>query len=424
MTPTADLEQNTEHRIRSVRAVRLIALAQLLVLSLWFSATAVAADLLNGLGQDLDRSGSLTLAVQLGFVAGAVVFALGTVSDRLDSRHMFAASAVFGAAANAAIVLAGSVDDPSYVGVLALRFFTGIALAGAYPSGLKLVAGWTVTRRGRSMGLLIAALTLGSATPHLVGSTGLPWQPVMLVSSALALVGAAIVHFGVEQGPHAPSRSVFASAHLRVIAGNRNIRLATYGYMGHMWELYALWTWVGVWLAASDWGRNLEPTRISLLVFVIVAAGALGSIAAGVMADNVSKEVAASIALLGSGAAALSSPWLFGAGPIILVAVLVFWGATVVADSAQFSALVADHADVEGRGTALTLQTALGFALTLVSIRLVGRIGASDNWQWAFLVLAPGPFIGAWAMRELRRAQPATASPTAVASTAPPPTAS
>ncbi len=376
-----------------------IAVAQLLVLSLWFSATAVSDSLLSALDADIDRAGELTLAVQLGFVVGALVFGLGTVSDRVDARHLFAASAGFGALVNGAIVLAGS---GGVSGVLVLRFFTGVALAGAYPTGLKLVAGWTVARRGSAMGLLIAALTLGSATPHLVGSLGLAWRPVLLTSTALALAGGAIVLFAVERGPHAPPRSMFANAQLRVIAANPRIRLATAGYVGHMWELYAFWTWVGVWLAESRAGRDLAATSVSALVFVVVGSGAVGAIVAGRVADRRSKEFAAGAALVISGAVAAGSPWLFDAAPLVAVAALVIWGIAVVADSAQFSALVADHADLEGRGTALTLQTAIGFLITLVSIRLAGAVGRDVGWQWAFLVLVPGPLVGALAMRRLR----------------------
>lgn len=380
------------------RAIWTIAGAQLLVLSLWFSATAVAPSLLRSLDEPVDRSGDLTLAVQVGFVAGALVFGLGTVTDRVDARHMFGASAAFGAIANGMIVIS---SGGGITGVLILRFFTGVALAGAYPSGLKLVAGWTVTRRGAAMGILIGALTLGSATPHLVGSLGWDWRPVMLTSSALSLLGAGVVLRRVEQGPFAPPRSVFASAQLRVIAAKREIRLATLGYVGHMWELYAFWTWVGAWLAATQAGRDLTSNSVSALVFVIVGSGAAGAVVAGHIADRRSKEFAAGLSLLSSGAVALASPWLFNAGSLLLLGALVFWGVTVVADSAQFSALVADHADLEGRGTALTLQTAIGFAVTLISIRLVGAIGNGPGWQWAFMVLAPGPVIGSWAMYRL-----------------------
>ncbi|MGI9584453.1 MAG: MFS transporter [Acidimicrobiia bacterium] len=378
-----------------VRALVLISVAQLLVLSLWFSASAVSESLEAAWGLGPSQVPWLTMAVQIGFVVGALLSAVANLADRIPARRLFAISATIGAVANGVLVVAGS---PSFVVVLLARFVTGVALAGVYPSGMKTIAGWFRERRGMALGVLVGALTVGSALPHLVRGVGLDWQVVLTSSSVLALVGVAIM-LAVGDGPYETSVSGFSWRHLRTIVSNRGFRLATIGYLGHMWELYAAWTWVATWVAASAFVGS--P---SMAAFVMIAIGGLGSWVAGWVADRNGRTLVAGGSLLVSGTMAAATAVVFGGPSWIIVVVLVVWGATIVSDSAQFSAMVTEVVDDEVRGTALTLQTALGFSLTLISIWLVSAIADATSWQWAFLVLVPGPVVGIVAMIRLRRA--------------------
>ena len=246
--------------------------------------------------------------------------------------------------------------------------------------------------------MLVGALTVGSALPHLVRGVGLDWQLVLASSSTLAMVGVAIM-LTVGDGPYDTPVSRFSSRHLHTIASNRGFRLATLGYLGHMWELYAAWTWVATWVAASAFVGS--P---SVAAFMMIAIGGLGSWIAGWLADRRGRTTVAGGSLLISGTMAAATAVVFGGPSWLILVVLLVWGATIVSDSAQFSAMVTEVVDDEVRGTALTLQTALGFSLTLVSIWLVAAIADASSWQWAFLVLVPGPVVGIVAMVRLRRA--------------------
>lgn len=378
-----------------IRALVLISVAQLLVLSLWFSASAVAESL--EVAWDLSRSQVpwLTMAVQIGFVAGALASAVANLADRVPARRLFAVSATVGSVANGVLVLLGS---PSFTLVFVARFITGAALAGVYPSGMKTIAGWFRERRGMALGVLVGALTIGSALPHLVRGVGLEWELVLLSSSFLALVGV-VITLTVGDGPFETPVSRFSWRHLHTIISNRAFRLATVGYLGHMWELYAAWTWVATWVTASAFVGS--P---SVAAFVMIAVGGLGSWVAGWFADRNGRTLAAGGSLLVSGTMAAATAVVFGGPSWLILVVLVVWGATIVSDSAQFSAMVTEVVDDEVRGTALTLQTACGFLLTLIPIWLVAAIASASSWQWAFLVLVPGPIIGIVAMTMLRRA--------------------
>jgi MFS family permease len=375
------------------RALVLISTAQLFALSLWFSASAVAGSLGDVWEIAEGDLYLLTVPVQIGFVVGAVASALMNLADRVPSRHLFAASAVAGAGANVLLITLGPGD---LWAVVALRFATGVALAGVYPSGMKAVSGWFTTRRGTALGVLVGALTIGSALPHLIRGTGLDWRLVLVSASVLAVVGAGLM-LSAGDGPYDPPTSRFSWSHLGNIARNRGFRLATVGYLGHMWELYAAWTWVAAYIIATGFEGSA-----SVATFVVISVGALGSWLAGRLADRRGRTLAAGGAMVLSGSAAAATAIVFNAPALVMLAVLVVWGFTVVADSAQFSAMVTEVVDEEVRGTALTLQTALGFSLTLVTIWLVPQIAAASSWQWAFLVLVPGPMVGTAAMHRLR----------------------
>ena len=378
----------------------LIALGEFLGMTLWFSATAVTPTLVSELALDADQTAWLTMAVQAGFVCGTLLSAFLNLPDVLNARYLFLLGCAVGAAANGAVTWTA---DPEQV--IALRFATGFALAGVYPPGLKIAAGWFVERRGTALGTLIGALTLGSAFPHLLAwlPTGLAWERVMQLSSALALAGGLLVAAAVRDGPHLPRASAFVPKAALEVFTNRGMRLATLGYLGHMWELYAMWTWIAAFAAASYVIRG-DPDAVragALLAFTAIAAGAVGCIAAGLLADRVGHARIAGWSMVASGTCALLAGTVFGAPPAVLFLFAVVWGVTVVADSAQFSALVTFYSPRAHLGTALTMQTCLGFLLTMLTIRVVPATADWLGWQWSFPLLAPGPALGVLAMRTL-----------------------
>jgi MFS family permease len=373
----------------------LVAGAEILGMTLWFSATAAAPQIAQEFSLDAGWRAWLTMAVQAGFVAGTLVTALTNAADAINARRLFAAGCVIGAVCNGAIAVA-----PGIGAILVLRFCTGAALAWVYPPGMKIAAGWFRERRGTALGILVGAVGLGSAFPHLVAwlGTGLPWRALIGASSVLAVSGAAIVALAVKDGPHVSASAPFDRHALRVVLSNRGTRLAMLGYFGHMWELYAMWTWIAAFAAAS---LGSAAATGSAVAFIAIATGAAGCVAGGFWADRWGKAWVAGAAMLASAACALASPLFYGAPLAALLVLAVVWGFTVVADSAQFSALVTEHTPRTHVGTALTLQTSAGFLLTMVSMRLVPPITELAGWQWAFVFLVPGPLLGALAMRRL-----------------------
>jgi MFS family permease len=377
----------------------LVAAGQFFGLTLWFSATAAAP----ALAREFAITGSgvawLTMAVQAGFVAGTLMSALCNLPDVFNARRLFAAGCLAGALANAAITLAGT---PALI--IALRFATGVALACVYPPGLKIAAGWFLDRRGTALGIVVGALTIGSAFPHLLAwaTDGVSWRTLMICSSLLATIGGALVAISVKDGPHVSASAPFDPRAVSLVLRNREVRLATLGYLGHMWELYAMWTWISAFATASILASGSEAGRQgSLIAFVAIASGAVGCVLAGFGADAVGKARVAGGAMIVSGTCSLLAGLSYG-GPFALLMVLaVVWGFSVVADSAQFSALVAQFSPRTHVGTALTLQTCAGFLLTMISMRLLPAVAGTAGWKWAFLLLVPGPLLGALAMRRL-----------------------
>ena len=383
----------------AARALATIATAQLLALSLWFSATAVSAQLRPLWDLTVSEEAGLTLAIQLGFVTGALASAVLNLADVIPSRILFFGSALAGATANAGLLLVTSSTVPM---ALTLRFLTGMALAGVYPAGLKVVAGWFRERRGRALGLLVGALTVGSASPHLIRGLGLEWEGVIISSSLLTLV-AAMMMLRIGDGPFEVPTQRFRWSQVAIVVRDRGVRLSTYGYLGHMWELYAMWTWAAAFLAASEAASGVDYGSVAVITFAVIAAGGPGSWWAGTLADRFGRTRVAGAAMAISGVCALATPLVFGTSPWIVIPVFLVWGATVVADSAQFSAMVTETAPDAVRGTALTLQTASGFLLTLVTIRLAPAIAENAGWEWAFPLLALGPLVGITAMVILAR---------------------
>ncbi|MFI5954409.1 MFS transporter [Cryptosporangium sp. NPDC051539] len=376
----------------------LIALVQVLGLSVWFSASAVMPALREAWHVSATASVWLTASVQLGFVAGAVTSAVLNLADRVRAPLLMAVCAVLAAACTGSFAL--FVDG--LAGAVPLRFLTGLFLAGVYPVGMKLTGSWAPpARRGLAFGVMIGALTLGSALPHLIGGLGsLPWRGVMSAAAGCAVVGALVAAAAVREGPlfgaGAPRPDPrYAVAMFR----QRAPRLVNLGYFGHMWELYALWTWLPSFLLAGRTGGN-----VSLVAFLAIGiAGVAGCLAGGWAADRYGRSRAAVTALVVSGACCLASPLFFGAPTGFVVGLGVVWGAAVIADSGVFSTSLSEVADPRYVGTALTAQTAIGFALTVVTIQLVPVLAGAVGWRWAFWLLVPGPLVGALAMRAFGR---------------------
>jgi nitrate/nitrite transporter NarK len=282
---------------------------------------------------------------------------------------------------------------------------TGAALACVYPPGMKIAAGWFVERRGFALGILIGALTLGKAVPHLLTAIfGSDWQTPMLLASALAVTGGTLVVLTVRDGPHVSATSPFDPRAVWRVFQSRGARLATFGYLGHMWELYAMWTWVGVLAAASLAGvgrGGCDGAAGSIAAFLAIGSGAAGCLLAGWLADRIGRARVAMWALGTSACCAGAVSVVFGGRPEWLYFVLAIWGFAVVADSAQFSALISTYAPRDHVGTALTIQTCLGFLLTLVTIEALPRVAGAIGWQHASWLLVPGPVLGLIAMRRL-----------------------
>jgi MFS family permease len=382
------------------RVLAWICLAELGALSLWFSATA-AIPALHTTWMSTDAQAWLSMAVTLGFVAGTVASAVLTLADFVGARRLFVVSAIGGALVNAALLIV----IESLPLVLASRFLTGIAMAGTYPPAMKLAASWFVTDRGLAVGSLVGALTIGGALPHLINFVGgLAWWPVIAGTSGAALGAALVMATLVRDGPHIQARAPFNPACLGELLRSRGVVLANLGYFGHMWELYAMWTWIGLYLveAFTRAGLTAAPRLGALATAAVIGVGGASCVVGGLLADRIGRTATTMLAMVGSGACAAVVGLVFDR-PVFLVAVALVWGFTIIADSAQFSAAVTELAPPAYVGTARSLQTSLGFLLTLVSTWLVPRAVEAWGWPMAFAFLAPGPFLGTLAMGALRR---------------------
>jgi MFS family permease len=380
-------------------ALAILAAALLLTMTTWFSAAAVLPQLSAAWGVGDLAGALLTIAVQLGFVTGAIASAVLNVPDLVPPRRLMLYGALGAAATNALLLTA----DGPLVAIL-LRFATGIALAGVYPPALKAVATWFRRGRGLALGTMVGALTIGSATPHLInGIGGIDWRLVVAMASALTIGGGLLAAIVAKDGPYPFPRGVFDPRQTRAAFGNRDVRLASLGYFGHMWELYAMWTWFAAFCRdlLTERERSDPVREAALMTFAVIAIGAVGCVAGGLLGDRWgrSRVIALSLAVSGTCAVMIGSlrhapiPVVFGVGLV--------WGVAVIADSAQFSALVAERADQRFVGTALTLQLAVGFVVTVATIWLIPFARDVTGWRWAFALLALGPAVGIVAMFRL-----------------------
>jgi MFS family permease len=395
------------------RILALLALAELLGMSLWFAGSAVAPQLRERWSLGDARVAWLTTAVQLGFVLGTAVSALLNLADVVPSRRLFAVSALLGAASNAGLAWAGGFGV-----ALASRAAAGFFLAGVYPPAMKMAATWFRARRGLAVGTVVGALTIGKATPYLVHALpGTGVAPVVLAASGAAALAAALVWLGYRDGPYPFAPRPFSWGLVASVVRDRRWRLATGGYLGHMAELYAFWTWIPAFLIASAAHRagvaapSLPPSSasaVTALSFAVIAVGGAGCIWGGLTADRLGRERLVTLAMLVSGTCALLIGFAFGASWWVLAPIALLWGVFVIADSAQFSVLVTESVPAHAVGTALTIQTSLGFLLTSLTIQLVPPVVGVVGWRWAFPMLAIGPALGIACIRALGRRASAT----------------
>jgi len=376
-------------------------------MSPWFAAAAAGETFQTSLGLDAAQAGWLVTIVPLGFVVGTAVAALLNLADVLPSRVFVAGSALAAALCNLALLGAGS-----FSGALASRFATGFFLAGVYPPAMKMAATWFRGSRGLAIGAIVGALTIGKAFPYLVASVRAEGSVVIgaaSLASALAAIGIVCLY---RDGPYASAHQPFDWNRVGEVLRDRSTRLATTGYMGHMWELYAMWSAIGAFFADSllVHGAAAPGSTAKALAFWTISTGAVGAVVAGWAADRIGRERVAAGAMAVSAGCALSVGWLVAAPLMVLVPLVLVWGFFVVADSAQFSALATETAPAHLVGTALTLQVSLGFLVSMVTVQALPQWAAAWGWGPAFSLLAVGPLVGIHAMRRLAGARASSTS--------------
>jgi MFS family permease len=376
-----------------------IVISQFCCTSLWFAGNGVMNDLASSFHLNRNALGHLTSAVQFGFIAGTLVFAVLTIADRFSPSRVFFISAMVGAFFNLGTIL----QDNGFVSLLGFRFLTGFFLAGIYPVGMKIAADYYQKGLGKSLGFLVGALVVGTAFPHLIkGFTSeLPWRLVLILTSSIAAIGGLLMLIFVPDGPYRRStQKLDLSASYKVFR-NQNFRSAAFGYFGHMWELYAFWAFVPLMLTAYMKLHPGSKFNIPILSFLIIGLGGLACVAGGYLSQNLGVKKTASLALIMSCACCLLSPLAFiFESETVFIAFLILWGLFVIADSPLFSTLVAQNAVSEAKGTALTIVNCIGFSITIISIQLINTLSDSMNPKYIFMLLAFGPILGLIALYE------------------------
>lgn len=383
-----------------VIAITLLATAEVLALALWFSASAVVPSLKAEFPLSDGQAALYTSAVAIGFIVGTLVSAILTLSDRIKPATLFSVSALIAASANALIL----VVDPTSTSAIVLRMVTGVCMAGIYPVGMKMASSWAKGDTGFLVGLLVGALTLGSALPHLFNvAGGIDWRFTLGAASVSAILAACLIRFA-KTGPNLAPAAPFNPSVVLEAWRNKPLRLANLGYLGHMWELYAMWGWIGLFLTQSFNQSGLSDPVFwaGMATFSVIASGALGSLGGGILADRMGRTTLTMGAMAISASCAAGVGFLFGGAPVAMIAICLVWGITVVADSAQFSSCVIELSDPRYVGSMLTIQTCAGFLLTLVTIHMLPVFAGTVGWQWAMAPLAIGPALGVVAMARLR----------------------
>ena len=383
------------------RILGLVCAGIVLSMTTWFSATAIMPDMIRLWQLSQSQASWLTIAVQIGFVIGALGSSIVGLPDLVSLRKLMAVSAIVAALANLSLLFV-----PSIAALLLARCVTGIALAGVYPPALKLISTWFKRGRGLALGALIAALTLGSASPHLIRVLvgQIDWRIVVGVTSAATVIGGLVLWRFAEDGPFPFRAATFDPKQILIVLWNRPLALATVGYLGHMWELYAMWGWFLAYVGAAGPHIGLVGQRTaSLVTFVVIGAGVVGAVLGGLLADRIGRTATAAIMMAVSATCALTIGFAFEGPTWLFITIAVVWGLSIIGDSAQFSAMATELSDSRYVGTALALQLGLGFLLTVVSIRLTPMVAGLIGWRWSLLVLVPGPVVGIGAMLLLRR---------------------
>jgi MFS family permease len=381
------------------RALLLLTVTLVLMMSTWFSASAVIPQLREVWELSPSAAAWLTIAVSLGFVGGAILSSLFNIADLIAPRHVILGGAIGAAVANVLLNVAGGASI-----AIPLRFATGFFLAAVYPPAFKLMSTWFQKGRGLALGILAGAIVVGNGVPHLINALGgLDWQVVVYATSALTLAGGLITGIAIRQGPYPFPSATFDPRQIVRAFANRGVRLAAIGYMGHMWDLFAMAAWFSVFFAdmLENQGATVGSTA-AYATFAMFASGGLGCWVGGILAERWSRTKTTTLMMAISASCAVLIGLLFDAPSWLVLVVGLLWGFTVVADSAQFSTMVTELADQAYVGTALTLQQAAGFTITVTTIWLIPLLEISFGWQWAFAFLAPGPIVGILAMLRLR----------------------
>ncbi|MFA9558352.1 nitrate/nitrite transporter [Evansella sp. AB-rgal1] len=393
--------KSIEHSKLHIQKLLLLSIAMIGTMTTWFSMTAVLPELIELWSLSSTQASFVTIMVQIGFVLGSLIFAFFNLPDRINLSILFFWSAI---SAGTSTIIAAFVVD-SYASALFFRFITGIALSGVYGPGLKLMSTWFRIRRGMALGFVVGALTLGSATPHLfrIFSLG-SWELVLVISGIASIVAGIIVRITISNGPYPLPKATFDAWAIPRALRHKPVRLANYGYFGHMWELYAMWAWFGLFFTSSLELRGVEnaSTLGSFVTFVVIASGFIGAWFGGIFADKFGRERITVWSLGTSGVIAFSIGFFYE-GPVWFLLLLgIIWGISIIADSAQFSALITEHGDQRYIGSLLTFQLAVGFTLTAIVILLIPIFESMVGWRFVFLLLVPGPLFGFVAMLRMK----------------------